>query len=369
MVAPHQRTRGLHPDDENAAMIHRFAVARKAVWLQASLILLLALPFDACGNAEPTNPDDGRFGENPTGVPADPDPVPGDSIPAPNPDSTPPQDSTAPPVPSGPSVPPTHVGIPFGPAHMPPERFAEYSGTIYTATKPDRLMRDLETARRANTRMFISFVGNAQFFRDSNGFSLTMWKQRVDRFRGLDLIPYIADGTIIGHFILDEPDDPSNWNGIRVPQAMIEEMASYSKQLWPTMVAMVRTFPWYLEGHQYPHLDANRVQYLDRFSPIDSFINANVQGTQALGLALVGGLNVLNGGSKTSGIPGRKVGKFGMNPDELRSWGKRYLSESYICAFILYEYDSTYLSRPGIREALAELGEVARSRPKKECRP
>jgi hypothetical protein len=194
-----------------------------------------------------------------------------------------------------------------------------------------------------------------------------MWKERVDRFRGVDLTSYIADGTIIGHFLMDEPEDRSNWNGRVVPQAMIEEMANYSKQLWPTMVTMVRTHAYYLEGHQYPHLDATRVHYLDRFSPIDSFINANVDGAKALGLALVGGLNVLNGGSKTSGIPGKWAGKFAMNADEIRAWGTRFLSED-ICAFILWEYDSTYLARPEIREALAELAQIARSLPKRECR-
>jgi hypothetical protein len=261
------------------------------------------------------------------------------------------------------------VGIPFGPAHMPPQLFGEFSATIYTATAPDKLLRDLRVARQANARLFISFTGNEQFNRDSNGFSLEKWKQRVDRFRGVDLTSYIDDGTIIGHFIMDEPHDPKNWNGKRVPHAAIEEIANYSKQLWPSMVTMIRAFPGHLEGYQYPHLDATRVQYLDRFSPIDSFITANVQGAKAMGLALVAGLNALNGGSETSGIPGRREGKYAMSADEIRSWGSRFLSEPYICAFIVYEYDSTYLARPDIRAALSELGEKARSIPKKECRP
>ena len=351
-------------------MIPTFALAGKAMSWRAGLVALLVLPIHACGS-EPVNPDEGNLGGDTTGSPTPPDTVPGDSIlapgPQPGPDSIPPPvDSVVPPAPS---APPSHEGIPFGPAHMPAENFAEYSGTIYTATDPNKLLRDLETARRANTRLFISFTGNQQFWRDSNGgFSLANWKERVDRFRGVDLTPYIAEGTILGHFVLDEPEDKTNWNDTQVPPAMIEEIAAYSKQIWPTMVTMVRTPPTYLDGQQYSHLDAARVQYLDRFSPIDSFITANVEGAEALGLALVGGLNVLNGGGETSGIPGRKQGKFAMNPDEIRSWGTRFLSESYICAFIVWEYDSTYLARPGIREALAELARIAGSRPKKECR-
>jgi hypothetical protein len=273
---------------------------------------------------------------------------------------------------TGPIEPPgplSHVGLPFGPAHSPSERFAEFSGTLHTATDPDTLIRDLEAARRANARLLISFTGNEQYLRDSDGFSLAKWKQRVDRFRGLDLTPYIADGTIVGHFILDEPADPTNWNGKRVSQADIEEIARYSKEIWPSMATVIRTFPEYLVGYQYPHLDAVQVQYHDRFGSLEDFITTHVQSAKSLGLALVGGLNMINGGSKDSGIPGRRAGKHAMSADELRSWGGRYLAEPYICAFILWEYDSTYLSRPDIQGALSDLSQIARSHPAKACRP
>ena len=97
---------------------------------------------------------------------------------------------------------------------MPPERFADFSATTYTATDPDTLMRDLETARRANVRLFISFTGNQKNFQTSSGgFDMAKWKQRMDRFRGLDLAPYIEEETIAGHLLLDEPYDKINWHG------------------------------------------------------------------------------------------------------------------------------------------------------------
>jgi hypothetical protein len=261
------------------------------------------------------------------------------------------------------------VGVPFGPAHVPPERFADFSGTLYTATNPDTLLRDLAKARLAGARLTISFTGNEQYLRDQNGFSIAKWEQRVDRFRGVDLTSYIDDGTIIGHFIMDEPQDPSNWSGKRVTQAQIEEIAKYSKQVWPTMLTVIRSFPDYLEGYQYPHLDALQVNYLNKFGSIDDFVAAQVQGAKSLGLALVGGLNVLNGGAPTSGIPGEAEGKYGMNGDEIRSWGGKYLSDPYVCAFVVWEYDPEYLSRPDIKAAFADLSQVARSHPEKTCRP
>jgi hypothetical protein len=261
------------------------------------------------------------------------------------------------------------VGLAFGPARMPSEQFAEFSATSFTVNDADTLIRVLDAARRANARLFISFTGNQENFQDSaGGFDIAKWKQRVDRFRRVDLTPYIADETIAGHLLLDEPYDKSNWNGKPVSQQDIEELARYSKEIWPSMVTVLRTHYDYLEGSQYPHLDAVRIQYHSRFGSLDDYIAAHVAVAKSLGQAVIGGVNLLDGGTEASGIPGKREGKFAMSAQELRSWGRRFLTDPNICAFIMYQYDSAYLARPDIQAAMAELSEVARSIPKKACR-
>jgi hypothetical protein len=252
---------------------------------------------------------------------------------------------------------------------MPAGRFSEFSATTYTATDPDTLARDLEAARRANARLYISFTGNQRNFQDSSGgFDIAKWKQRVDRFRGLDLTPYIEEETIVGHLLLDEPWDKANWNGKPVSQPDIEELARYSKEVWPSMVTVLRTTYDFLQGYQYPHLDAVRTQYRSSYGSIDDYIAAQIEVARSLDQEMIGGVNVLNGGSSRSGIPGRREGKFAMSADELRSWGGRFLTDPYICGFIMYQYDSAYLARPDIQAALAELSEIARGIPKRTCR-
>lgn len=360
-------------------------LSRKSTWLRASLLVLLAFGLGACDSTGPSasvdtsipppgTPD--TVGGDPVPGP-DPVPVPPDSAPPTDPpDSIPPGDpqDSIPPTDPPDSIPPTdpttpvHTGLPLGPAHVPPAHFADFSGTNITPGFPDSLLPMLEAAKRANIRVFISFTGGGRHSLDSTGFNIDRWKERIDRYREIDLTSYIADGTILGHFLMDEPNDRRNWSGHQVSQADIAEMARYSKEVWPTMVTMIRAFPDFLEGHEYPHLDAIRVQYAPRFGPIDAFINDQVQGAKALGLAMVGGLNVLNGGSGESGIPGTREGKYAMSADEIRDWGGRWLAEPYICGFLMYYYDSAYLSRPDIRAALSELSQKARSLPKKECR-
>ena len=95
--------------------------------------------------------------------------------------------------------------------------------------------------------------------------------------------------------MIDEPNDPANWRGRPVSPATLEQMAKYSKQLWPRMPTIVRVEPGYL-GRNHRYLDAAWAQYLHRKGPVESFLRRNVSAAQDRRLGLVVGLNVLKGG-------------------------------------------------------------------------
>jgi hypothetical protein len=304
-----------------------------------------------------------------------PDTLPGDSTVAPPVDSLPPSDpdsASPPPDTTGPDLPPynpKHVGIPFGPGQTPPESFSrEFSGTI-TPGIPEEIMATLEAARRNDLRLFVQFSGSSEYNRNGNGFSMEMWKQRIDRFRSLDIAPYIADGTIISHRLMDEPDDQADWDGKRVSAAEVDAMAKYSKEVWPTLPTSVRVVPAYFQGYQFKYLDAVWAQYHVRFAPLDAYIRDNVRDAKASGLALIGGINLIDGGSGESGIPGRKPGKlWAMSAAEIRAWGGAVMAEPSICAFLMFEHRHNYLARPDIKAALAELKAKAEKHPGPACR-
>jgi hypothetical protein len=77
---------------------------------------------------------------------------------------------------------------------------------------------------------------------------------------------------------------------------------------------------------------------------------------------------VLNGGSASSGIPGRTAGKYAMSASELRTWGGALFSEPYICALFIWKYDQGYYTRPDIKAALLDLNHLAESHSKEACR-
>ena len=224
----------------------------------------------------------------------------------------------------------------------------------------------LEAARRSNGRVLVSFSGASGHYTDANGFNLAEWKRRVDEFRQFDLSGYIADGTLLGHYIMDEPSDRRNWNDHLVARADIDEMARYSKEIWPGLPTIIRGWPWYLKGYDYKYLDAAWAAYHERFGSIDEFVKTNVSDAKEAGLSLVVGMNVLSGGGE-NGLPGYKAGKNSMTAAQLKTWGSALLDQPYACAFFMFRYHPEYFARADIREAVTELSQKARRLEDRSC--
>ncbi len=250
-------------------------------------------------------------------------------------------------------------GIPFGHFAQPVTTFgSRYNGSKLTVA-PSYLVKELSGAKSRGGKVVLMLAGNSGYYQDAGGrFSMDKWKARVNRFKNINFGSYISDGTVVGHFLMDEPNDPANWNGRPVTPAEIEEMARYSKQLWPSMPTIVRVEPSYLsKSHKY--LDAAWAQYLYRRGNASDYIRRVVSDASSRGLALVVGLNVIHGGNPQ----GTK-----MTASEVESWGSALLSSSYPCAFISWQYSSSYLNSSGIPSAMDALRRKAESRGAKSCR-
>jgi hypothetical protein len=253
-------------------------------------------------------------------------------------------------------------GIPIGPSALPSSLFGSlYNGTLGNIF-PGELLSQLAAIKARGGKVILTFSGNERYYKDASGhFSLSKWKARVDRYKYLNFNSYINDGTIVGHYLIDEPQDASNWNGTRISPATLEAMAKYSKDRWPGMVTIVRTWPDYLDDYSgtYHYLDAAWAQYTARrFPNMSTFLSTNVSKAQRKGLALVVGLNLIDG-SPTGGL---------MSASQIKTYGSALLSSSYPCAFISWQYRSTYLSSASIKDAMSYLKSKAANRSSKTCR-
>jgi hypothetical protein len=235
---------------------------------------------------------------------------------------------------------------------------------------PKDILWLLSGARARGARVIVKLSGADRYYLNSDGtFNLSKWKTMVDRFKSVDFSSYVADGTLMAHYLVDEPNDASNWGGKAIPQATIEAMAAYSKQLWPSMTTIVRVVPSWLNntGTHFVALDAAWAQYAGWKGDINTWMTREVTAAKGSGLSLVMGLNVLDGGTSSSGIPGRKAGSYAMSASQLKSWGTTLVSQPSVCGFVMWTYSSTYYDRSDIKTAMADLSSQARAHATVSC--
>ncbi len=255
-------------------------------------------------------------------------------------------------------------GMPFGLSELaPPQLGSDFNLTVVNGRiwlRNGTVLASLAAIKARGGKVLLSLTGGHKNYLDEDGhFSITKWKQGVNSFKLIPFTSYITDGTIVAHYLIDEPNDASNWGGTPVPPATLEEMARYSKQLWPTMATLVRVEPTYLAqwSGTYRYLDASWAQYVTRKGPPLDFIRRNVADAKLKGLALVTGMNILKGDSARA-----------MSPALIKSAGSTLLSSWYPCAFVSWKYNAEYLSTPGVRDALRYLRSKALNRTYKSCR-
>lgn len=345
-------------------------------------LLLLVLLGAACGrdgtslSTEAALPADSiaTAPADTTTTPSDTVTRPGDTLSVPDSAALPPIDSTAlgetiVPALDGSSLP----GITFGTFNMRDSYLnSVYNGSLLGGPlSPGNIVSVLTATRSKGGRMIIKLCkGDDKYVKDAAGnFSFTMWKQLVDQYRNVNLAPFIADGTIVGHYLIDEPHRAARWGKV-IPQATIEAMAAYSKQIWPSMPTLVRVVPsWLAEAPvTYTQLDAGWLQYTANKGDVTQMVTAEVAAAKRKGLGLLVGLNVVNGGNGSSRIPGQTKGDYAMSATEIKTYGAALLNQSYACAFYMWQHNLNYFARSDIKAAMAELSAKARIHAKTSCR-
>lgn len=252
-------------------------------------------------------------------------------------------------------------GIPFGTFALPSGMYGSiYTGGHVNPEQPEYLLSRLAGIRSAGARVVLALAGGPAKFTNADGtFNFDLWKARVDRYSGIEFTSYISDGTVLGHYLIDQPNCSTCWGGQAIPPDMVEAMAQYSKAIWPTMTTVARADPTWLEGYsgQYVYLDAGWAQYVARKGTVESYLAANVAAAQSEGLGLIVGLNLFDGGPDGSQTSAKQV----------KTWGATLLGSSYTCAFISWKYDSAYFSRSDIQSAMEFLSSKAKRHAPSSC--
>ena len=344
-------------------------------WLRAALAGALLSVVAACGASDGVSPS----AEPTPSVPAVDDPI------------ATPVDSTLPPVPvdSSAGLPPDSIpavdpstlasgmqpGIVFGSFGME----ATDLNTVHTGAMrgggitESNIIPFLTAIRAKGGRLVLKMINGRDSYVETNGvFDLGKWKALVDRFRKVNLGPFISDGTLMGHYLIDEPQRSAKWGKV-ISQATVESMAAYSKSIWPNLTTFVRVSPTWLASSPvtYRALDAGWLQYTSGKGEAAKLGAAEVSAAKSKGLGIIMGLNVLDGGNGSSKVAGLSPGKYAMSATEIRTYGTALLNQTYACGFYNWAWEyfgPTYYSRSDIKSAMADLSNKAKAHVRTSCR-
>jgi hypothetical protein len=266
--------------------------------------------------------------------------------------------------------------IPFGEFKPAESDFGlPYTGAVTPASRSG-LAAALRSAQEAKTRLVINLAGGRRNYTNPDGtLNLELWKRRIDQYRDVDFAPYVTEGLVLAHSLVDEPRWPGNWGGRAISFEEIEEMARYSKTIWPSLPTTVsgETRPGLLRGFEWHYLDVAWAQWTGPLygsgasQSLEEYRNESVAYAKELGLGLILGLNVLDGGDGSSGIPGAVQGHWRMTGAELQQAGVVLAQTPYACALFIWRHDPEYERRPDIRAAMDTIALAAASRGGTSC--
>ncbi|OGQ94445.1 MAG: hypothetical protein A2284_02960 [Deltaproteobacteria bacterium RIFOXYA12_FULL_61_11] len=232
--------------------------------------------------------------------------------------------------------------------------------------EPSSAIEQLDGYKALGGHMFLNPMQSYSRAKNPDGtFSFDLWKQYViDPYSDLDFEPYLEDGTLLGLVMID--DIKSGWAEPITPQ-QIDDMGAYVKAIWPTMPTAARARPDNFNGFSFQYLDIAWAQYASYRGDVGEWIKKQVDLAKQLNLALVAGMNVLDGGDGRSGIPGYSDDTYAMTNEEVMEYGTVILSQPTICAFISWRIDTEY-NFPDIHGGMKTLKDVAAAHPFVPCR-
>lgn len=267
------------------------------------------------------------------------------------------------------------------------ERLPQSGAARFLFGSPAEATAYLEQARAVEAKLVFALVQSQNMHNPDGTLDLNQWKREVDRFADFDFAPYVDDGTIIGHYIIDEPKAPGSWGGEVVTNTIIDEMAGYSKAYWPSVPTIIRNSPERLidhadgfnmpraEPYSWQHLDVAWVQYSQaNHGILSNYAAEQLAAAAQQDLGLIYGLQLLAGGNGSSGLhPGAPLNtaRWLMSYNEVMNYGTYLLDQQASCAFITFRWDrneETYFAEgTDLRRAHDDLQAVAANRQPATC--
>jgi len=198
----------------------------------------------------------------------------------------------------------------------------------------------LPLVRSAGMKVTLRMSGGHSDYTTSGNFDLDKWKEKIAVWEDSGVQEFIDDGTLAGHMILDDIRNFANYDPVA---ADLDEMARYSQEIMPGLLTFVRQQATNMptpDGGQYTYVDAVVNQYKASEGDVNEYAANQADKAAELGVAIINGLNICDGGDGSSGQVGWRADKFAMTAEEIAEYGEVLINVEGILMFLMWEYDS-----------------------------
>ena len=285
-------------------------------------------------------------------------------------------------------------GIPFGPFNAWNATGLKANTDVFTASigsiNPGNILERIAVAQARGMKLILTMTGGAhQNYMTDGAFDFGKWQAKMDAYKtpGIEgaVAAAVADGTIIGNSVMDEPHvsgggDGNTW-GPRgtMTKERVDQMCAYVKEIFPTLpVGVVHPHKAFEPAQSYRVCDFMVDQYTWRQGDVTQFRDEGLALARRDGMAIMFSMNILNGGIQAArggsweclltvtGGRGTRGRNCRMTPEQVRDWG-RVLGPAG-CALVMWQYDDDFMSNPENQRAFADLAGLLATIPAKSCR-
>lgn len=284
-------------------------------------------------------------------------------------------------------------GIPFGSFSMwdgntlkPGTQDFTLSISGYTATN---IIPRIAAARTKRVKLILALTGGSHHNYLTGGvFDRVKWLAKLNTFDTpaikAAIASGVADGTIIGNSVMDEPNvsgmgDGGTWGPKgTMTKARVDSLCGFVKDMFPTMPAGVsHNHDTFEPDKKYYVCDFLMDQYAHRKGDVAAFRDAGLALARRDGMAIMFSMNILSGGIQsrrdgswncpltTTGGRGTFDPNCRMTAEQVREWG--IVLGSAGCGLLMWRYDEQFMMNPENQQAFKDVAARLATLPAKSC--
>lgn len=297
---------------------------------------------------------------------------------------------------STPVAPSIGTGVPYGAFALAGQTsILSSAGVTFTLSKDSysasSIIDRINLARANGYHLMIDMAGGRHSNYLTDGvFDMAKWKAKMDTYNTSAIksaiAAAVADGTILGNEVMDEPHNTygsNSWGPAgTMTKARIDEMCGYVKNMFPTLLAGVTHDQYVFEPTKsYRVCDFMIAQYAWRKTKGDivKFRDDALAMGRRDGITMAFSLNVLDGGMQggdatgcpvpLTGGPGLMYDATGackMTASQVRDWGEVLGPAG--CALLMWRYDFDFFSQSENIRAFKDVAAALAKAPARACR-